>query len=45
MNIFENFIPHKTKKIDYKTPEWMNSMVISYLKKRKKLAKFFYKNP
>ena len=45
MNIFENFIPHKTKKFDYKTPEWMNSMVISSLKKRKKLAKIFYKNP
>ena len=44
-NIFENFIPHKTKKFDYRTPEWMNSMVISSLKKRKKLAKFFYKNP
>ena len=29
MNIFENFIPHKTKEFDYKTPEWMNSMVIS----------------
>ena len=45
MNIFENFIPHKTKKFDYKTPEWMNSMVISSLKKRKKPAKMFYKNP
>ena len=45
MNIFENFIPHKTKKFDYKTPEWMNSMVIYSLKKRKKLAKIFYKNP
>ena len=44
INIFENFIPHKTKKFDYKTPEWMNSMVISSLKKRKKLAKIFYKN-
>ena len=45
MNIFENFIPHKTKKFDYKTPEWMNSMVISSLKKRKTPAKILYKNP
>ena len=25
MNIFKNFIPHKTKNIDFKHPEWMKS--------------------
>ena len=24
LNIFHNFIPHKIKKIDSKTPEWIN---------------------
>ena len=24
MNIFKNFIPHKTNKFDCKYPEWMN---------------------
>ena len=33
MNIFKNFIPHKTKKFDRKYPEWMNSFIISSLKK------------
>ena len=33
MNIFKNFIPRKTKKFDRKYPEWMNSFIISSLKK------------
>ena len=44
MNIFKNFIPHKTKKFDCKYPEWMNSFIISSLKKRTKYTKRFYKN-
>ena len=32
MNIFRNYIPHITKKFDYKTPEWMNTLIISVLK-------------
>ena len=32
MNTFRNYIPHKTKKVDYKTPEWMNTLIISSLK-------------
>ena len=35
MNIFKNFILHKTKKFDYKYPEWMNSFY----------TKRFHKNP
>ena len=44
-NISPNFIPHKTKKFNYKTPEWMNSIIISSLKEKKKLPKIFYKDP
>ena len=33
MNIFRNYISHKTKKFDYKTPEWMNTLIISALQK------------
>ena len=43
-NIFKNFIPHKTKRFDCKYPEWMNSFIISSLKKRTKYTKRFYKN-
>ena len=45
MNIFKNFIPHKTKIFDCKYPEWMNSFIISSLKKRTKYTKRFHKNP
>ena len=45
MNIFRNYIPHKTKKFDYKTPEWMNTLIISALKKRSILVKRYYRNP
>ena len=39
MNIFRNYIPHKTKKFDYKTSEWMKTLIISALKKRSILVK------
>ena len=34
-NIFHNFIPRKTKKMDYKTPERINSQLNFPLKERK----------
>lgn len=43
-NIFHNFIPRKTKKMDYKIPERINSKINFPLKERKKLVKMFYKN-
>ena len=45
MNIFRNYILHKTKKFDYKTREWMNTLIISALKKRSILVKGYYRNP
>ena len=24
LNVFKTFIPHKTQKFDFKTPNWMN---------------------
>ena len=44
MNIFKNFILHKTKKFECKHPEWMNSFIISSLKKRTKYTKKFDEN-
>ena len=38
--IFHNFIPHKIKKFDYKTPEWMNKS----MKKRSKVTKRYHSN-
>ena len=38
--IFHNFIPHKIKKFDYKTPEWMNKS----MKKRPKVTKRYHSN-
>ena len=45
MNIFKNFILHKTKKFDSKHPEWMNSFIISSLQRRTKYTKRFDENP
>ena len=45
MNIFKNFIQHKTKMFNCKYPEWMNSFIISSFKKRTNYTKRFYKNP
>ena len=39
------FILHTTKKFDCECPEWMNSFIISSMKKRTKYTKRFYKNP
>ena len=33
LNVFKNYIPHKTQKFDYKTPDWMNKSITSSLKK------------
>ena len=33
MNIFKDLIPHKTKKIDCKHPEWMDSLMVHLNKK------------
>ena len=45
LNIFHNFISHKIKKFDYKTPEWINrSMKLSF-KKQSKLTKRYDSNP
>ena len=44
MNIFRNYIPHKTKKLDYKTPEWMNTLIIYALKQCSILVKRYYRN-
>ena len=45
MNVFRNYIGHKTRKFDYKSPEWMNTLIISALKKRLILVKRCYRNP
>ena len=45
MNIFKDFILHKTKKFDCKYPEWINSFIIFSLNKRTKYTERFYKNP
>ena len=45
LNIFHNFIPYKTKRIDYKTPEWINRSIKLFLKKRSKLTKRYHCNP
>ena len=44
MNIFRNYIPHKTKKLDYKTPEWVNTLIIYALKQCSILVKRYYRN-
>ena len=38
-------MPHKIKKIDYKTPEWINKKIKLSLKKRSKLTKRYHSNP
>ena len=44
-NIFRNFIPHKIKKIDYLTPEWINKSTKLSLKKPSILTKSYHSNP
>ena len=45
MNIFRSLILYKIKRIDHKTPESMNSMIILSVEEREKLSKIFYENP
>ena len=45
LNIFHNFIPHKIKEFDYKTPEWINRSIKLFLKKRSKLTERYHSNP
>ena len=44
-NVFRNYVGHKTRKFDYKAPEWINTLIISALKKRLILVKRYYRNP
>ena len=44
LNVFENFIPHKTQKFEHKTPDWMNKSITLSLKKSK-LTKRYYVDP
>ena len=45
LNIFNNFIPNKISKFDYKKPVWMNKEITLLLKKRSKLIKKYYNDP
>ena len=45
MNIVKNLIPQNTKRFDCKYLKWINSFIISSLKKRTKYTKRLYKNP
>ena len=45
LNLFCNFILHKIKKFDYKTPEWINKSIRLSLKKRTKLTKNYHTKP
>ena len=42
-NILSNFVPHKLLKFNYKQHPWMNLQISSFLRKRAKLTKLFYK--
>ena len=43
--MFRNFILHKSKKSDYKTPECINKSITLSLKKRSKFIKMYHTNP
>ena len=45
LNISHNFVSHKIKRIDCKTPEWINKSINLSLKKRFKLTKMYHSNP
>ena len=45
LNIFNNFIPNKMSKFDYKKPVWMNKEITLLLKKRSKIIKKYYSDP
>ena len=44
-NLLSYFVPHKLLKLNYKHPPCMNPKISSFLRKRAKLTKLFYKNP
>ena len=37
LNVFKNYILHKTQKFDYKTPDWMKKSITLSLKKKIKI--------
>ena len=39
LNVFKDYIPHKTQKFDYKTPDWMNRSITLSLKKDQNLPR------
>ena len=39
LNVFKNYIPHKTQKFGYKTPDWMNKSITLSLKKNQNLPR------
>ena len=39
MDIFHDFVPHKIKKFDYITPQWINKSIALSFKKQFKLSK------
>ena len=45
LNIFNNFVPNKISKFDYKRPVWMNKEIALLLKKILKLTKRYYNDP
>ena len=45
LNIFRNVIPHKIKKFEYRTSEWISKSIRQSLKKRTKLTKKYHMNP
>ena len=45
LNNFHNFVPHKIKKSDYITPEWIDKSIKVALKKQSKLTKRYHSNP
>ena len=44
LNIFQNYIPNKKIKCDYRQPPWMTDDTKKSLKQRSNLTKCFYKN-
>ena len=44
LNIFQNYIPNKKTKSNFRESPWINDNIKSSLKQRSKLTKIFYKN-
>ena len=45
LNIFNNFIPKKISKLDYKNPVWMSKEIALLLKRRSKLTRKYHNTP